>query len=175
MSIFFVGCLSHSTNSITNLSQATPDDRLNGIWNHQDESTYLHFGRLKNGTIKILNVEHKKNGDLDYIISSSHRSVIGKNTYLNMQVENIDKMKDEYFFVKYAFDDPNTLKISFIDFDGLESLIRSEKIKGEINKKKVIPNIRITDTSENIEKLLRKHDSLLFKKFISFKKIAPNK
>ena len=121
------------------------DQRLFGVWSpdaEDGERVFLHVGRDSTTGMVALSVEHHSGGKLDTVRFPFFITKTKTNQYLNVRLEDVDrdmaKGNEGYLFLKYDFDDENTLRIYHLDRESIIAAIQVNRLKGQITYKPAV-------------------------------------
>jgi hypothetical protein len=173
--VFLTSCVD-SDNPLSDPKEAKADKELFGVWRFEEpggEVTYYHVGAAGKdfpaGVMRVKAVRHEANGVLPHPDNDdllAFATTLGNNRYLNvtgLPEEAMKKMQksswepslaEGYWIFKYEIRG-DKLVIAGMDPDQKEAAIKGGKIKGSIDGK----NVRITDTTENLVRLVESADA----------------
>ena len=167
-------CPPTSIHPLSSPEKAQYDNRLEDTWIHKSENGdigYLHIGKTEGNLIKAIATEIKKSGELDYTVFTMFPTIVNNNNFLNIKAEevfeNLPPEKAGYIFARYELTGNDNLSVDYMDGDQFAKAIQSGRLQGEITyRKSVVPEssgkerqveerkridcVRITDTPENI-------------------------
>lgn len=170
-----------SEKPLSDPKEAKPVKELLGVWRVSDGqggTQYYHVGlagdKFPAGMMQVAIVDHRKDGRIesDSNVFFAFATTLGDRHFLNISTLEPDKLKEAaktgwkpemfqgYWIFEYKLAGEN---ISFSRMDGnrKESLIKSQKIKGTIERSKNLfgDQIYFTDSSENLAKVITSPDA----------------
>ncbi len=141
-----------------------------------EDATYLHIGAagddLSGGVMRVVIVTHDKDGTIgrasELLMFST---TIGSNTYLNLTGVDDKQLKvlkekgwkviEGYVLFKYKAES-DTIHVWKMDSDAKERAIKDGKVKGELKDGFLMDMNTITDTTENLARLVATAGDSLF-------------
>lgn len=183
-SLPLISCCPISQHPLSDPKDAAYDKRLEGSWlikTDDGRNAFLHFGKMKDNLTKVISVENKENGDLDYSVYAMFPTFIDNAQYMNIIFDEVSKGVPKeikgYELAKYELaEDNNTLIFSFMSMRPLAEAVKSNILMGNIrydkpatplegNKERAnsettdsIRCVTITDTPDNIIKFIKASD-----------------
>jgi hypothetical protein len=163
-----------SQQPLSDLKNATYDQRLEGVWritSKDGEGAFIHIGRMKDNLTKVITVENNTNGYLKSAEYVMFPTFIDNMQYMNIFFDDVSKGIPKeikgYYFARYDLVDNKTLLFYSIRPKMVADAIKSGRLKGVIKNNATEPDDRnkgtdssspcltITDTSKNIAKFIR--------------------
>lgn len=184
-SLFIILCLTScvmSKNPLGNKEDAIDDPRLLGVWQRVSGLYYGGENNAHGGGVEEIReygiIAKGENNNLVFFITDemgrvntvydAYVSKIGDESFFNIESADEDPQEgQEYLLLHYNINDENELVVSPLDRYFFKSAIKKRKLKGkydegEIEKGKIIsgsgPNVYLTDTTQNIARLIRTSD-----------------
>ncbi len=152
LSLILPGCLVQTDTFLSERTSSTLDERLLGIWivpGNEDENGFLFVRESEGGGMDILTLELNEAPSGTHQLPKWDEAVVwstdvGGMGYLNMT------MDDASVILAYRISDAGALEIGFMKPDMFKAAITSGAIKGTLKKSFLGPDLRLTDTAENI-------------------------
>ena len=170
-----VGCYPEFTNPLSEPLESKVDERLLGTWYIKDgkEVGYLHIERRLDNLTNITIIEGDENRvkiDKESMYTM-FASKIGNSFYMNLQDDSL-RENNKYVIVKYLINDKEELFIWMMDNQQFAKDIESNRLSGEVPKKRFSP-AQITDSTSALTTYLSSADhSSAFYLLGKFKKIV---
>ena len=158
------GCVPYSEYPLTAPREQTLDRSIFGAWSWRgtNESVYLHIGRDEDsGLLRVVMLDFDRESNLEVSEFSGHTSLLEDRRYLNLRWNPPNRETSGYLFVKYTVSG-DTLGISLLDRNTIETAIHNGELKGEIVKGRWVSSVTLTDIPENLRRFFGKHDDALF-------------
>lgn len=188
----FTGCF-ESTNPLSDPADRPLDKRLIGLWQYQHEGgvAYYHVGSLgrnaPKGVMQFVMVGRSRDGDIEKISQAvAFPTEIGAYAYLNLaeadpeQIAKIQKegwipgLLDSYVILKYRVEEDAVL-VWPMGSNAAKKAIEAGTVKGSIKEREGVvirlTEVRFTDTSENLVKLVSTTDDLFLDKPVRFERV----
>jgi len=164
MVIFLGGCVPYSDNPLTDPNSEKIDTAILGtwFWNEENDSGFIHIGLNKESKLlRMIMIEHDKDGTIDVSEFNGHTSSLGNNKYLNLKwVRPSDEPKG-YLLIKYSTEG-ESLAISLLNAKVVENAIKEGSLKGTVGKGKDACSLSITEEQKKLQQFVLKHDKELF-------------
>ncbi len=164
MVIFLGGCVPYSDNPLTDPNSEKIDTAILGtwFWNEENDSGFIHIGLNKESKLlRMIMIEHNKDGTIDVSEFNGHTSSLGNNKYLNLKwVRPSDEPKG-YLLIKYSTEG-ESLAISLLNAKVVENAIKEGSLKGTVGKGKDAYSLSITEEQKKLQQFVLKHDKELF-------------
>ncbi len=174
--VILSSCVPESIHPLSDPKTAELDNRLIGVWrftgDESDTYFYLHFGREKYNTMKVIYIVHEEDSDVDFLTFTMSPTIIDGEHYMNLRIidssEDYLEGKGGYIFAKYEITRPKTMSLWVIDAEKTEDAIKKGDLQGTIGEF----SVEIMDTSENIVRyILSNKSDKLFGLMGQFEKI----
>jgi hypothetical protein len=173
------GCVS-SLRPLTDEKSSTPDLRLLGVWEFEEEKEVENGGAAEkdkkgaSGKTQIvkhtITVERKKDAPNVLVASTIEEgkketgelllTKIGKDYFVSLGNKD-DQGVLKYMIAKYELAADGTLKFWGFDTEFFAKAVESKELKGTI-KQEVFKDVTLDDTPENLRKFLEKHGAKCF-------------
>jgi len=164
MVIFLGGCVPYSDNPLADPNSEKIDTAILGtwFWNEENDSGFIHIGLNKESKLlRMIMIEHDKDGTIDVSEFNGHTSSLGNNKYLNLKwVRPSDEPKG-YLLIKYSTEG-ESLAISLLNAKVVENAIKEGSLKGTVGKGKDACSLSITEEQKKLQQFVLKHDKELF-------------
>jgi len=164
MVIFLGGCVPYSDNPLADPNSEKIDTAILGtwFWNEENDSGFIHIGLNKESKLlRMIMIEHDKDGTIDVSEFNGHTSSLGNNKYLNLKwVRPSDEPKG-YLLIKYSTEG-ESLAISLLNAKVVENAIKGGSLKGTVGKGKDACSLSITEEQKKLQQFVLKHDKELF-------------
>ena len=148
-----------SVNPLSSPAEASPDERLFGVWVLQDEDdggAYLHVGRGEQGMTEALMIEHRQDGTYKTFRYRAFPTKLGEQTFLNVVSPDDHKDRKGYDIVRYQVDGKR-LSIALMTEAVVKADIAAGKLKGKVEKGE-FGDVTITASNEELRAYLQAAD-----------------
>lgn len=168
------GCIPESKNPLCAPEDSILDTRLSGVWraDSDGDKIYLHFGKDgKERAMGAIEVDHEKDGTVHANSYTVFTTRIEGVNYLNIRAATGENRP--YFFARYGIDSTDTLNIWLMSEEPVINAIKADKLKGTVSGEKSSREIKVTDTTANLVRFVRKSDRMVLfaQKFGTFHRV----
>lgn len=167
-----VGC-PESVNPLSEPSSAAPDPALFGAWHGRfdGDEMYLHAGPGERGMTRVVQVEHKKKGDIETARYAAFPTRVGRLQLLS--VRRIDDGADYRGYLLFRYEQKGaTLRLWMLSMKTVRDDIAAGKLRGKAGEGAYSETL-ITASGEELAKYLQEGDAArLFAEPLTFRRIA---
>lgn len=166
----FNSCFLSSMNPLGYREESKIDNNLLGIWKyikHGNDKifdvSYLLILKSENNSLILIGFDSDEYNydDNAFYQFQGYITKINNNNFINLQLLDIkdgslnNEYKNFYIFAHYKFINNNNLLITQFDQYKFEDFIKEKQIKGNIDEGKFLSSISLTDTTDNINNLIK--------------------